>query len=115
KYTYLGDANVDGQVNSDDFNQFLAGFNGGGDKIWLNGDFDYDNDVDSDDFNFFLLGFNAYNSNGQVVLSESFRSELSDFASINGLALVLPEPSALGLALLASTGLMARSRRKAKL
>jgi hypothetical protein len=66
KYTYIGDANVDGQVDSDDFNQFLFGFdaNNGAPKTWLNGDFDFDNDVDSDDFNFFLLGFDAYNASG---------------------------------------------------
>jgi hypothetical protein len=110
KYTYIGDANVDGIVGSDDFNQFLLGFNGGGTKVWLNGDFDYDNDVDSEDFNYFLLGFNTYNANGQIILSESFKSDLANFASANGLPLVLPEPSM--LLPLGLCSLIARRRRR---
>ena len=46
KFTYKGDANLDGQVNGDDYFEL--------DSVqimgWLKGDFDYDGDVDSDDY-----------------------------------------------------------------
>ncbi len=114
KYTYTGDATLDGVVDPDDFNQFVFGFNGGP-ATWLNGDFDYNNVVDPDDFNAFIAGMNAYNASGQTPLSESFKSELADFATANGIPLVLdpaplPEPAALSF-LGAAAMLLGRRRR----
>src|SRR5205814_5796912 len=48
-YTYYGDASVDGQVNTLDFNQVAANFNAAGN--WAAGDFNYDGIVNALDFN----------------------------------------------------------------
>jgi hypothetical protein len=50
KYTYYGDANLDGAVNLADFNR-LAGSFGGAPRRWSQGDFTYDLDVNLLDFN----------------------------------------------------------------
>jgi hypothetical protein len=68
KYTWSGDANLDGVVNFDDFNKFLGGNN---DPIanpprWFTGDFNFDGGVNFDDFNKFLAGYNAFNGGGQI-------------------------------------------------
>jgi hypothetical protein len=69
KFTYTGDANLDGAVNFDDFNKFLAGYANAptNPARWLTGDFNFDGVVNFDDFNKFLAGFNAYNASGVVL------------------------------------------------
>ena len=49
-YTFAGDSNLDGKVNTIDFNA-LAGAFGQGGKSWVDGDYDYDASVNSVDFN----------------------------------------------------------------
>jgi hypothetical protein len=49
---YTGDANLDGKVNTVDFNSIAGNF-GASDANWLMGDFDYGRTVDSVDFNHF--------------------------------------------------------------
>ncbi len=115
KYTWNGDATCNGIVDPDDFNQFVFGFNGGPAE-WLNGDFDYDGVVGPDDFNAFIAGFNAFNASSGTQLSDSFRAELADFASANGIPLVLdpgpvPEPSSAAVVGLIGAGMLARRRR----
>jgi hypothetical protein len=70
KYTYSGDANLDGTVDFDDFNKFLAGLNNPAvnPARWFTGDFNYDGIVNFDDFNKFLAGFKYFNGSGQVAL-----------------------------------------------
>ncbi|HWB54131.1 MAG TPA: hypothetical protein VG722_08060, partial [Tepidisphaeraceae bacterium] len=51
KYTYVGDANLDGVVNATDFNMMVAGG-----SSWMQGDFNYDGTVNADDYALFLLG-----------------------------------------------------------
>jgi hypothetical protein len=59
KYTYYGDADLDGQATLDDFGQFLSGYQtkSAATNNWLNGDFDYDGAVTLDDFSQFLFGY----------------------------------------------------------
>jgi hypothetical protein len=109
KYTWTGDANVEGIVDNDDFGQFLFGF-GGAAAVWLNGDFDYNGVVDNDDFGWFLTGLSAFTNSGNVQLSDELRANLASFASENGVPLVLPEPSVLSV--LASAFLLRRLRRR---
>jgi hypothetical protein len=49
KYTYYGDANLDGNVNLNDFGRLAANF-GQTNRRWSQGNFDFDNDVDLADF-----------------------------------------------------------------
>lgn len=92
RYTYLGDANVDGTVNSQDFNALVAGY-GDAATTWRTGDFNYDGKTDTRDFNFLAGNFNLT----MPLASASLGS-------------VVPEPSSLGLLLAA--GLMGLRRRK---
>src|SRR5262249_15320371 len=50
KFTSFGDANLDGTVDTLDFNSFAANFGRSG-KFWTQGDFNYDGIVDTLDFN----------------------------------------------------------------
>jgi autotransporter-associated beta strand protein len=56
-YTYFGDANLDGQVNTDDFNALATNFNGAG--TWVSGDFNYDGIVNALDFNAVATNFGS--------------------------------------------------------
>ncbi|MCY2950438.1 MAG: hypothetical protein NTU53_00475 [Planctomycetota bacterium] len=49
KYTWNGDANLDGVVNADDYFQIDSGFISQK-KGYYNGDFNYDNTVNADDY-----------------------------------------------------------------
>ena len=48
-YTLLGDANLDGTVNSEDFTLFSQNLGQSG-MMWDDGDFNYDGTVNSEDF-----------------------------------------------------------------
>jgi hypothetical protein len=112
KYTYSGDANLDGAVNFDDFNKFLGGFANSevNPARWFTGDFNYDGFVNFDDFNKFLAGFNYYNVNGQVELSPSGRGNFEGAAL--GEVSAVPEP-AVGVLALSAVAMLRRRRRKA--
>lgn len=57
--TYNGDANLDGSVNSLDFNRLAAGYGMTSGAEWANGDFNYDDKVNTADFNYVAGNFNA--------------------------------------------------------
>ena len=51
RYTWFGDANLDGIVNALDFNALATNFGASvGSQVWQNGDFNYDGLVDTSDF-----------------------------------------------------------------
>ncbi|CAN5350666.1 hypothetical protein BH09PLA1_BH09PLA1_16050 [soil metagenome] len=64
KFTYYGDADLNGLVNFDDYARIDAGFNAGGGG-WFRGDFDYNNQVNFDDY---ALIDAAFNSQGGTIL-----------------------------------------------
>ncbi len=63
KYTYFGDANLDGIVNGSDYALLDNGFNNGL-TGWRNGDFNYDGVINGDDY---TLIDNSFNTQGPVL------------------------------------------------
>jgi hypothetical protein len=57
RYTYAGDANLDGKVNALDFNAVATNFGSSGDQ-WYQGDFNYDGVVNTQDFMQLAINFN---------------------------------------------------------
>ncbi len=95
KYTYIGDSNLDGMVDSTDFGLFLAGYNDPGTAAslgWAVGDYDYSGTVDSSDFGLFLAGYNYYASNPVPLVGA-------------GGVQPVPEPESIYLAEIAAVGL----------
>jgi hypothetical protein len=96
-YTFAGDTNLDGKVNTIDFNNLSGNFGGSG-KVWLNGDFDYDGLVSSTDFN---------------LLAGNFGRILAPVASLPGpqLGSIVPEP-AIAIIAFPAVALATRQRRR---
>jgi hypothetical protein len=114
KYTWVGDANLDGKVTFDDFQDFLLGYSGTQQADWFTGDFNYTGQVNFDDFNIFLTGLAAYNSTG-VAYAPALRAQLASFATDAGEPLLattspVPEPGA-ALSFAAIPLLLRRGRR----
>jgi hypothetical protein len=93
KYTWSGDANLDGVVNSSDFSALAVNFNGSS-KDWQTGDFNYDGTVNALDFN--------------MVASNYGLNTPPPGAALGAL---VPEPTSLWLAAIASA-VSCRRRRK---
>jgi hypothetical protein len=58
KFTYYGDADLNGQVNFDDYARIDNGFSSGGNE-WFEGDFDYNGLVNFDDYSLIDNAFNT--------------------------------------------------------
>jgi hypothetical protein len=58
RYTYSGDANLDGKVNALDFNAVATNFGSATGRIWFQGDFNYDGKANTLDFNALANNFN---------------------------------------------------------
>jgi autotransporter-associated beta strand protein len=100
-YTLLGDANLDGTVNSEDFTPFST--NLGQPGGWDKGDFNYDGIVNSEDFTSF-----SHNLNQSASLA--CQAEVLDGA--NSISLTnLPEPACAGIMVVAGLGILQRRRR----
>jgi hypothetical protein len=93
--TYSGDSNIDGTVNSLDFNQLAVNFNQNG-KFWFDGDFNYDGVVNALDFNALATNY------GQALAGPPLE-----------LGALVPEPA--GLAILAAGLAMSLGRRRQRL
>jgi fibronectin-binding autotransporter adhesin len=106
KYTYYGDANLDGKVDGSDYslidNGYLQGLTG-----WQNGDFNYDGVVDGSDY---TLIDNAFNSQG-VQISAEVASATAQIAGA-GASSAVPEPASLGFLGIAAVGLLGRKGRR---
>jgi hypothetical protein len=98
-FTLLGDANLDGIVNSEDFTPFSQHLGQSG--SWDAGDFNYDGTVNAEDFTLFShnLGQSATLAGGALIQA-------------NGLSLAnVPEPMSAGLIAMAGLGILRRKRR----
>jgi hypothetical protein len=118
KYTYYGDADLDGRVDGEDFDDFLHGYEQAVAE-WVEGDFNYSGMADAEDFGLLVRGLAGQ---GRGVSGELFNA-LSDFVRAEGLSVDLtavPEPAGLAVvatALVFMRGLgvspeLRRSRRK---
>jgi uncharacterized repeat protein (TIGR03803 family) len=115
-YTLLGDANLDGYVNGEDFTILAANFNQPA-TGWDQGDFNYDGQVNGEDFSLLAANFNQGVSGAA---SAGDVAALDAFAAANGLPLPtqadVPEPASMGFIALAAMGMLnRRSRRPDKL
>jgi hypothetical protein len=92
RYTLGGDANLDGIVNSQDFNLLIAHY-GQSNARWSYGDFDYSGKVNSLDFNRLAGTFGATLPVGAASLGS-----------------VVPEPASASLLITAAAMLLRRKR-----
>jgi hypothetical protein len=118
RFTYYGDADLNGKVDLNDFDDWLYGYTGGldaeGGVSWSVGDFDYDNHVTLDDFDLWLgsytAGLGSLNTLDHAIdvstLSSSQKSELL------GIISSVPEPASFSLLAAGTIGLLGRRRRK---
>jgi hypothetical protein len=98
-FTLLGDANLDGTVNSEDFTLFSEHLGQSG-QMWDDGDFNSDGTVNTEDFTLFShnLGESASLAGGAL--------------EANGLSLAnVPEPMSAGMMAMAGLGILRRRRR----
>ena len=123
KYTYFGDADLDGQVTSDDY--VVIDSNLGTGDSWIQGDFNMSNTVTGDDY----LAIDANLGKGTptplafaalkeemvaahvAMFGEEYLVKLAEVEA-NGFE-VVPEPGALSLLGLGAFGVLARRRRSA--
>jgi hypothetical protein len=91
RYTWSGDANLDGLVNALDFNALASSFGGTTGKLWNQGDFNYDGITNTADFTALAMNFN------QPLLASA------------PLGTLIPEPVSM-MYLAACLGLMQRRR-----
>jgi hypothetical protein len=99
-------------VGLDDFDRFLRGYHGDSAAAWVTGDFDYSGAVGAEDFNLYLRGL--VNQERPNVTGELFAA-LSEFVRDEGLNVNLsavPEPSTLGLIMLAASTALLRARKR---
>jgi MYXO-CTERM domain-containing protein len=110
KYTYAGDANLDGVVNGSDYTLIDNGLNNSL-TGWRNGDFNYDGVVNGDDYTLIDNAFNIQGASLAAEASEMVASNTSQIASssVSGGTAELPEPASLGVL---AVGLLARRRRR---
>ena len=100
-YTLLGDANLDGTVNAEDFTPFSQ--NLGRPGSWDHGDFNYDGTVNAEDFTPFSANLNQ---------SASLAAEAGVLKAANGISLAnVPEPACAGMMAIAGFGILRRRRR----
>jgi hypothetical protein len=94
KYTLLGDANLDGVVNGDDFTILVANL-GKAVVGWDKGDFLYSGVINGDEFTALVGNLNKSTGGADVVLPAADYAAIDEFAAANGLMADVPEPGAL--------------------
>ena len=105
KFTYYGDANLDGTVDGTDYSRIdsgsLMGLTG-----WYNGDFNYDGVINGSDY---TLIDNAFNTQGANIAAE-VATPTAQIAG--GASSAVPEPGSIALLGAMTLGLLGRRRRK---
>jgi hypothetical protein len=109
KYTYYGDSNLDGKVDTSDFQRFLNGFANHG-TSWVQGDYTYDGKVDiGNDFNLFLISF-LKQGGALGDLTDAVQSSSLSASQKAELLPLVPEPSLFGM--LTASSMLGLSRRR---
>jgi autotransporter-associated beta strand protein len=118
EYTLLGDANLDGVVNGEDFTILVSnlgksaptsgGINGSG---WDKGDFDYDGVVTGNDFTALAANLGKSTSGSDVILPAADYAAIDAFAAANGLMANVPEPATGSMLLVTGAAILMRRRR----
>ncbi len=101
-FTLLGDGNLDGQVNAEDFTLFSQSLGETG--MWDDGDFNYDGSVNAEDFTLF-----SHNLGQSAVLADQAGVlEANDFSLAN-----VPEPASAAMLLtIIGSGILRRRRQR---
>jgi autotransporter-associated beta strand protein len=108
KYTYAGDANLDGKVDIGDLGLLAGAWQQSG-KVWVDGDFTYNGTVDIGDLG--LLAGNWQKGVGSGQLLVSFDEAMAQFAAFDGV--VVPEPTSFGVLLVTGAHFLRRRTRPA--
>jgi hypothetical protein len=128
-YTLLGDANLDGVVNGEDFTILASNFNQNV-TSWDQGDFNYDGVANGEDFTLMAANFNQAVSGAA---SAGDVAALDAFAAANGISLAngsdvgamdfsaaanginnVPEPASAAMMVMAGLGILRRRRRSSR-
>ncbi len=112
KYTYLGDANLDGKVDLNDLNTVLNNL-GTTTSLWSSGNFDGATTIDLNDLNDVLnhLGVTVPTGSSSVSVANALLASTSPTALLSDITpSSVPEPASLSLLALA-TPLLLRKRR----
>lgn len=123
KYTYQGDADLDGDVDGVDVGKWALGFTGSlplgtGPGTWTTGDWDYDGDVDGVDVGKWALHFTgslAIGSGLSVDVPSPINPAAAEILSGMGITVnVVPEPATVSIIGLGALALLGRRARKAR-
>jgi Glycosyl hydrolase family 53 len=110
-YTLLGDANLDGKVNGDDFTLMATNFNDAITNGWDQGDFNYDGAVNGGDFVLLADNFNQFASQSAVFAADL--AALNSFAASNDISLSnIPEPQSAAILCLAAFTMRRRAAKR---
>ena len=104
KYTYYGDANLDGEVDGSDYSRIDSGLISHA-TGWFNGDFNYDGIVNGSDY---TLIDNAFNTQGAAFNIADSRASITSQIAVPS---AVPEPTTLSLLSIIAAGTLGRRRR----
>jgi hypothetical protein len=114
KYTYYGDATLDGTVNGADYMQIDNGFGSQSTMTplsgWANGDFNYDGAINGTDYALIDNTFNQLKATGATPLA--IFANAADLIASPAVTSAIPEPTTLGLLTIGAIGLLGRRRRR---
>jgi hypothetical protein len=104
KYTYFGDANLDGKVDGSDYSRIDAGVLTGA-TGWYNGDFNYDGTIDGSDYTLLDNAFNtqAAELSAEIGTTAQITSQIAATSPV-------PEPGSALLIGIVTAGLLGRRR-----
>ncbi len=113
KYTYIGDASLDGKVDlGNDMNLFLIGYLTPNASGWELGDFNYDGVVNNTDFGMLVNGLELQGTSLGQIDNFILASPLLSSAQKASLLTIVPEPSSVAVVALAACGAATYRRRR---